>query len=86
MEIKKNVILRKVAGDYMLVPIGAAVFDYNGIFMLTESARLLWEGIKSGEERDGLIKALLSEYDIDEATAAADVDEFLSHLEKYGII
>ena len=86
MEIKKNVILRKVAGDYMLVPIGAAVFDYNGIFMLTESAHFLWQNIKNGAEEEDLVKALLTEYDIDEATAVADVNEFLEALRKYGII
>ncbi len=86
MEIKKNVILRKVAGDYMLVPIGTAVFDYNGIFMLTESARMLWEGIKSGAEEEDLIRSLLAEYDIDEETARADVNEFLENLRKYEII
>ena len=39
MEIKKQVILRSVAGEHMLIPVGETVFQYNGIFMLTESGK-----------------------------------------------
>ena len=86
MEIKKKVILRSVAGEYMLMPVGDTALQYNGIFIMTESARVLWEAIVSGREREELTDLLLSEYDIDRATAEADVNEFLERLSSYGII
>lgn len=86
MEIKKNVIARTVAGEHMLVPVGDTVFEYNGIFMLTDSGMLLWNKIREGAEGDELVKALTEEYDIDEATAARDAEEFIERLKTYGII
>lgn len=86
MEIKKNVILRTVAGEHMLVPVGDTVFQYNGIFMLTDSGKLLWDKIREGVESEELVKALIEEYEIDEETASKDVSEFLERLKSYEII
>lgn len=86
MEIKKQVVLRSVAGEYMLIPIGETVFEYNGIFMLTESGKILWENIEKGAEVEQLKEVLMAEYGIDSEVASADVDEFLEMLKAFGII
>ncbi len=86
MEIKKQVILRSVAGEHMLIPVGETVFEYNGIFMMTETGKFLWENIEKGANEEEL-KALLSEeYEIASETASQDVDEFLEMLSAFGII
>ena len=86
MEIKKQVVLRGVAGEYMLIPTGETVFEYNGIFMLTESGKFLWEHIEKGAEVDELKQLLMAEYEIDFDTASTDVDEFVEMLKTFGII
>lgn len=86
MEIKKQVILRSVAGEYMLIPVGETVFQYNGIFMLTESGKILWENIEKGATEEGLAVALMEEYGIDSEIATADVSEFLEMLRSFEII
>lgn len=86
MKIKKNVILRSIAGEHMLVPVGDTVFRYNGIFMLTDSGKFLWDKIREGADSEGLVKALIEEYEIDEATASEDVSQFLEKLRAFEII
>lgn len=86
MKIKKQVILRSVAGEHMLIPVGETVFQYNGIFMLTESGKILWENIEKGATEEGLAVALMEEYGIDSETATADVSEFLEMLRSFEII
>lgn len=86
MEIKKQVILRSVAGEHMLIPVGETVFEYNGIFMMTESGKLLWENIEKGAEENELKELLMEEYEIDAETALNDVKEFLEMLKAFGII
>ena len=86
MEIKKQVILRSVAGEHMLIPVGETVFEYNGIFMLTESGKLLWENIEKGADEEALKDLLMKEYEIDSDTASNDVKEFLEMLKTFGII
>lgn len=86
MEIRKKVILRKIAGQDMLVPIGDTVFEYNGIFLLTESGRFLWENITAGCNKQELCALLADNYSIDKETATQDVDEFLAKLQELDFI
>ena len=86
MEIKKQVILRSVAGEHMLIPVGETVLEYNGIFMITESGKFLWENIVNGADEKELADLLANEYGIDTDTANADVNEFLEMLRTFGII
>lgn len=86
MEIKKQVVLRSVAGEHMLIPVGETVLQYNGIFMLTETGKFLWENIEKGADSDQLKALLAKEYEIDYATADTDVNEFLEMLRAFEII
>ncbi len=86
MEIKQKVILRTVAGQDMLIPAGNTVFTHNGIFLLTESAGLLWKKIENGAEREELIDVLMKEYDIFRELASEDVDSFINKLTESGIL
>ena len=86
MEFKKEVVLRTIADETMLIPLGADTKEYNGIFSLTESAVTAFKAIQSGKEKDEIVDAILEEFDIDRPTAERDVDDFLTKLKNYGII
>ena len=82
MKIKEGFILRNVAGSYVVVPIGEATLDFNGMMNLNETGAFLFEKMIEGISRADLIKALTDEYDIDEETASVDVDAFIEKVEK----
>jgi hypothetical protein len=86
MKIKKELICRQIAGEYFLVPVGQSVYDSNGLFALTELGGFLWELIPEAQSADDLVNAVLQDYEVDEATARADILEFLKKLEKLGIL
>ncbi len=86
MEIKRPVVLRTIAGESMLIPIGDTVLDFNGIFQLSETGKQLWELIENGAEKVELVEYLQKEYGVDCKTANEDVTEFLNMLTNYGII
>ena len=78
--------MKKVAGNYVVVPVRARAVDFSAIIKLSESGALLWELLEKGAERDQLVARLLDEYDVDEATASVDVDRFINKLNEGGII
>ena len=84
MKLKENFVLRQVAGSYVVVAVGAASVDFNGMLTLNDSGALLWRTLEGGANRAALLAALTSEYDVDEAQAARDLDEFLSSLRSAG--
>ncbi len=86
MQLKKELMKRSIAGDTFLVPVGKTIYDSNGLFLLTEVGAFLWDLLPEAEDEQQLLKAVLAEYEVDEATAAADIHEFVEKLKKMEII
>ena len=86
MEIKKELILRKLGDEYIIVPIGKTIDEYNGLFNLSECGAFIFEKISAGLEREQIIPLLLETYDIDKTTAEKDYDTFISTLREFGIV
>ena len=80
-------MLREIAGQSIVVPLGNNVVNVNGIITLTESAVTLWKKLEDGvASADELVEALLPEYDVDRETALSSVEEFISQLKDKGMI
>lgn len=86
MKIKKDFILRKVSDSYIVVPVGEAVVDFSGMVNLNESGSMLFEALQKGCEENDLVELLLSEYDVDRATASADVKRFINKVKEADIL
>ncbi len=80
MKIKNGFMLREIAGQWVVVPIGTRVVEFNGIMTLTESGAILWKKLEGGAETEELVSAILAEYDIDDKTARNDIEIFLDSL------
>ena len=86
MEIKKELLKREIAGESFLVPLGKTVYDTNGLYVLTELGAFIWDMLPDAEDPDQIVAAILEEYEVDEATARADTQEFLDKLRDMGIL
>ena len=86
MIIKKEFIKRDVAGDTVLVPVGKTVYDSNGLFILNEVAAFIWDRLESVASEQELLTAVLAEYEVTEAEARKDLQDFLAELRKMGIL
>ena len=86
MIIKKELIKRESAGETVLVPVGKAVYDANGLFVMNELGAFLWDRLGEADSVQSLTAAVLEHYEVDEATAKADIEEFLEALRKLDVI
>jgi len=86
MKLDKTFVLRKIADDYVIVPVGATAVDFNGIITVNDTGAFLWEQLKEEKTIDDLVNAMLDEYDIDEDTARTDVNEFINVLKEKDIL
>lgn len=80
MKINGEFIMREVAGDAILIPVGNTALQFNGIIALGPVGALIWEGLSAGKDRSQLLSDILENFEIDPATAEADLDEFLNQL------
>lgn len=86
MEIKQQYMLREIVGDYVLVPTGSTVNDFNGLIILNEVARFIWENYEKAKDEDELLGFILDEYEVEKDVAKADLNEFLDILRKNEIV
>lgn len=86
MKISKEFILREIAGEYILVPVGKTALTFNGLVTVNEVGALIWGMLEKGSDVSTIVNGILDEYDVDEQTATADVLEFISYLKSNNII
>ena len=86
MMLRENFVLRQVADTWVVIALGSATADFNGMLTLNETGALLWRALERGANRDELATALTSEYSVDRELALNDVDEFLNKLTKVGCL
>lgn len=86
MKLKEGFILRNVVGEWVVMPTGSNVMDFEGAIVLNDVSAFIWEQMGDTISRDDLLQLLLDEYEIDRQTAAADLDEFLEKLKSRGIL
>lgn len=78
MKAKKGFILRRMNDEYMIVAIGAASEQFNGMIRVNETGAFLWNEIKAGITEDDLAAKMCERFeDLDMETAKADLAEFL---------
>jgi len=86
MKLKEDFVLRQVADAWVVLPVGAATVDFNGMLTLNETGAVLWKALEQGGDRETLADALCAEYDVARSQALADVEEFLTKLQSTGCL
>lgn len=86
MKLNPDFVIRNVANTWVVLPMGKATLDLNGMLTLNDSAVLLWRTLERESSREDLADALLAEYDVSREQALADVEEFLQVLRKAGCL
>lgn len=77
IKTKKGFMLRSVADRHVVVAIGKASIEFNGLITLNDTGAYVWEKLSKGTTYDELLKEMLADYDVDEKTAREGIDTFL---------
>lgn len=76
------VVARKIAGEFLLVPLKRKPGDADHIYSLNEVAGRVWELVDGTRTVGDILKCVLEEYEVDPAEAEADLVALLMDLEK----
>lgn len=83
---KKDFIMREIDEEFLLIPANATALEFNGIVTLNEVGAFIWKCMDKAETEEELLAEILKEYEVDEETAKADLQEFLGTFKKAGLI
>ncbi len=86
MKIKDGFALRVVATEYIVMPTGSKIAEFEGAVALNEVSAFLFKKMLNPVSKEDLVIALLDEYDVDEETAVKDVDSLVEKFASMGII
>lgn len=86
MEIKKDFNLRKIAGEYILIPKNISEEDCNGIISLNEVEALVWENLEECKNEEEILSLITNTYMVKTSDARKDLGYFLKQLEEADII
>lgn len=86
MKLKKEFILREIAGEYILVPTGETTLNFNGLITVNELGAFIWNNIEKVNLEEDILKLILDEYEVEENIAREDLNEFLNKLKATEII
>lgn len=89
MKIKDGYLMREVAGEYILFPVGQSVVDSRSIVRVNESGKFLVEHMMEEIGFDELVELVAKKHeavDADMPRIRADVDFFMSKLRMQNLL
>jgi len=86
MKTKQGFMLRTVGQRNVVVPVGQASLEFNGMITLNETGAFIWKKLQNGCEYDELIAAILAEYDATEEEAKAGADALLTQMREANLL
>ena len=86
MKIKDGFVLRKIANQYMAVPVGARAKELHGMIGLNETGAFIWERLTKNQSLEITAKELCEEYEVDLQEASAAVERFCKKLHDEGVM
>lgn len=86
MRVDKEFVLREIAGDYIIIPTGKTVLEFNGLITVNEVGVFIWKMLQEETTVEQLVQSVLEEYDVEEEIAYEDILEFLGNLVERGIL
>ncbi len=86
MKIRDGFVLRNVVDEFIVMPTGENIAKFEGAVVLNEVSAFVFRQLENAVSRDDLLTAIVNEFDVDEVTAAADLDELLAQFGKMGLL
>lgn len=77
MKTKAGFLLRSIGDRHVVVAIGKASEEFNGLITLNDTGAFLWRLLQNGTTYEDMLSAMLAEYEVDEETASNGIDAFL---------
>lgn len=86
MKIKKGFVVREVGGRKYAVATGDAAHNFKGMLGLNDVGARIFDLMQTHTTVDDIVKAILSEYDVEESVVKTDVTHFVEQLRQINVL
>lgn len=86
MKLKGEFILRQVMDNIVVIPVGQTALRLNGMIMLNEVSRLIWQQLTDGATLSEITGAVTEAFDVSAQEAEGDILEFTEKLRQADLL
>lgn len=79
-------VTREIGEEAILVPVAKAMVDLSAVLVLEGLGRHIWELLDTYHSEEDVLQSIVSQYDVELETAAADLYSFLNELREAGAL
>ena len=80
LKIKDGFLLRNIADQHIIIPVGTRMSDLHGMIVLNETGAFLWKLLQNNVTPSELTESLFEEYQVTYEDASNAVMEFINLL------
>lgn len=82
MKIKEGFEMRQVGDEYVVITVGDAIAEFDGMVKLNATGAFVWNQMKANVAFDELVDAFAKEFSVDKETAETDIKAFIETLKQ----
>ena len=86
MKLNGEFVIRQITDDILAIPVGPTALKFNGMIMLNQVSKLLWNCLEEGTDLDSLTAAVTEHFDVSEEIARSDIQIFLQQLREVDLL
>ncbi|KAA8825664.1 PqqD family protein [Bifidobacterium myosotis] len=86
MKVKHGFVMRDVAGQTVIIATGEVSRTFQGMIRVNDTGKVIWSGLNDGLTVDQIVDKVIAEFDVDRATATADVETFIGKMRDNGFL
>lgn len=86
MKLSGEFVVRQILDDIVAIPVGQTALGLNGMILLNDVSKVIWERLDAGADLAGLITAVTDAFEVSPEEAEGDIKEFLSKLQKLQLL
>ena len=80
MKLCGEFVVRQIMDQTVAVPVGQTALRFNGMLLLNDVSKVIWECLERGTDLEDSLKAVTDAFEVSPEEAKADILEFWEKL------
>ena len=86
MKLKGEFVLREVAGEIIVIPVGKTALNFNAMICINAVGAEIWKGLQEEKTKEEILQSILQEFNVSREEATGDLDIFLHQLRENNLL
>ncbi len=86
MKKLENFMVREIADEYVMMPVGKTAQKFNGLVMANAVSAFIWTHIEEAKDVESLAQMICEEFEVSYEEALGDTTELIEAMQKAGWI